>query len=420
MTGKRMKRVLKRVLRAKVRRDVRAACVLLFASCLLAAVAGCRQVGDAVSVRPKTLRDVPSARLAFRVETDFNADALPQEIKAEDAAELFAPVRTHFENERREEELLRTVVSPDQQRVLALYATKDTESDFRIDLYSSEGTFIRNVLPLEVTARFLSSVSWSSDGQAITFVGVKNPAAEVPPEPPPALDTPPLEGATPDAATTDPAAAQPTPTVAPVIPPVQTFSTEQIYVGDRDGFNLRPLTTRDGIIYFKTAWAPDGHAIAALGCKADEFNSQPAERESVGRPRLILIDGRERLLDDRLTDAPPAWSPDSSKVATAFDKEVVIYDAANASPTAASLPLADPLRAASVAFDTNVLKAPDATQDGYDPISLNPVVRLEWMQPETLYIQTAFVRYYKDQPVPNVSYPRWHVLHLSPQAAVLQ
>ncbi|HEV2706963.1 MAG TPA: hypothetical protein VGV59_13625 [Pyrinomonadaceae bacterium] len=411
----------KSVLSARVREELRGALVLLVAACLLAAtlMTGCKQVGDAVSVRPKTLRDVPSSRLAFRVETDFNADALPQEIKAEDAAELFAPVRTHFENERKEEELLRTVVSPDAQRVLALYATKDTESDFRIDLYSSEGTFIRNILPLEVTARFLSSVSWSPDGQAITFVGVKNPAAAVPPEPPPALDTPPLEGATPDAApTTDPAT--PTPTVAPVIPPVQTFSTEQIYVGDRDGYNLRPLTTRDGIIYFKTSWAPDGHAIAALGCKADEFNTQPAEKESAGRPRLILLDGRERLLDDRLTDAPPAWSPDSSKVATAFDKEVVIYDAASESPTAAALPLADPLRTASVTFDTNILKAPDASQDGYEPISYNPIVRLEWTQPETLFVQTAYVRYYKDQPVPNISYPRWHVLHLSPQAAVLQ
>lgn len=414
---------MKRVRSAKVRENVRGAFVLLVALCLLAAAAsttGCRQMGDAVSLRPKTLRDVPAVRLAFRAETDFNADNLPPEIKGEDSAELFAPVRTQFENERKEEELLRTVVSPDTQRVLALYATKDTESDFRIDLYSSAGTFIRNVLPLEVTGRFLSSVSWSPDGQAIAFIGVRNPAAQAPPEPPPALDTPPVEGATPDPTAADPSLAQPTPTVAPIIPPVSVFSTEQIYVGDRDGYNLRPLTTRDGIIYFRASWAPDGHAIAALGCRADEFNAQPAERELAGRPRLILLDGRERLLDDRMTDAPPAWSPDSSKVATAFDKEVVVYDAASDSPTAASIPLADPLRAASVTFDTNVLKAPDATQDSYEPISYNPVVRLEWVQPETLFIQTAFVRYYKDQPVPNVSYPRWHVLHLSPQAAVLQ
>ncbi len=50
-------------------------------------------------------------------------------------------------------------------------------------------------------------------------------------------------------------------------------------------------------------------------------------------------------------------------------------------------------------------------------LSFNPVVRLEWTQPETLFVQTAFLRIYKTEPVRN--YPRWHVLHLSPQAAVL-
>jgi dipeptidyl aminopeptidase/acylaminoacyl peptidase len=384
----------------------------------LAAAGGCRQVGDAISVRPKTLRDVPAARLAFRFEPDVSGEGLPPQLRAEETDEKFAPVKTHFENQRKEEELLRTVVSPDGQRVLALYATKDTESDFRIDLYSADGSFVRNILPPEVTGRFLLSVSWSPDGQQLAFIGVKNPFVQPTPEPAPDEASPPAEGA-PESVASDPAAAQPTPSAAPLIPPVPVYSTEQIYIGDRDGFNLRPLTTRDGLIYFKAAWAPDGHAIAALGCKADEFNAQPEEKESAGRPRLILMDGRERLLDDRLTDAPPVWSPDSSKVATAFDKEIVIYDVLNDAPTAGSLPLTEPLRAASVAFDTNVLKATEGTSDGYEPLSFNPVVRLEWAQPETLFVQTAYVRYYQDQQIPNKSYPRWHLLHLSPQATVL-
>ena len=370
-------------------------------------------------MRPRALRDVPAARLAFRFEPDLNPDALPPQIKAEDADEKLAPVKAHFESQRKEEELLRTVVSPDGQRVLALYATKDTESDFRIDLYSTDGTFVHNILPPEVTGRFISSVSWSPDGQQIAFIGIKNPAVQPSPEPL-APDGAPPEQATPGSEALDPTMPQPTPTVAPIFPPLAVYSTEQIYIGDRDGFNLRPLTSRDGLIYFKASWAPDGHAIAALGCKFDEFEAQPKEKESAGRPRLVLLDGRERLLDDRLTDAPPVWSPDASKVATAFDKEVVIYDAANDAPTAGSLPLSAPLRTASVAFDTNVLKAKDATADGYEPLSYNPVVRLEWLQPETLLLQTAYVRYYPDQPIPNVSYPRWHVLHLSPQAAVLK
>ena len=52
-------------------------------------------------------------------------------------------------------------------------------------------------------------------------------------------------------------------------------------------------------------------------------------------------------------------------------------------------------------------------------ISLNPFVRLEWVAPETLYAQTAFVRFYRTEPLPTFKYTRWHALHLSPQAAVL-
>jgi len=54
---------------------------------------------------------------------------------------------------------------------------------------------------------------------------------------------------------------------------------------------------------------------------------------AVGRPRLITPDGKERLLDDELTEALPVWCPDASKVATAFDTDVMIYDAATNKPT---------------------------------------------------------------------------------------
>ena len=33
------------------------------------------------------------------------------------------------------------------------------------------------------------------------------------------------------------------------------------------------------------------------------------------------MDGSERLLDDRLTEALPTWSPDSAKIATGFESE---------------------------------------------------------------------------------------------------
>jgi hypothetical protein len=234
----------------------------------------------------------------------------------------------------------------------------------------------------------------------------------------------------------------PTP-VAPLIQPVTTFKTEQIYVGNSDGFDLRPITTREGLIYFKLAWSPDGQSIAALACREDEWESRKREgRAPAGRPRIVTLDGQERLLDDRLTAVAPVWSPDGSKVATAFDFDVAVYDVAGSAPTAAGLPLAETLRAASKEYDVRVLKKQegDANKAGGGAstggaaasapaqqapvedvlISYNPFVRLEWLEPETLLAQTAYVRYFENEPVPVISYKRWHVLRLYPQAALLE
>jgi hypothetical protein len=210
---------------------------------------------------------------------------------------------------------------------------------------------------------------------------------------------------------------------------VPVFSTEQIYVCNRDGFDLRPLTTRDGLIYFHFTWSPDAHALAALACKREEWDENEAARQApAGRPRLLTLDGAERLLDDELKDVLPVWSPDSSKIATAFDTDVWIYDAVTTTPTAARIILRDPLRSASVAYDAQHLsgnKKPEgsggkkdeaaATQSSGPPKSFAPIIRLEWQQPETLLVQTGYVKSYPSAP----QYPRWHELHLSPQAALL-
>jgi hypothetical protein len=135
------------------------------------------------------------------------------------------------------------------------------------------------------------------------------------------------------------------------------------------------------------------------------------------------------LLDDELKDALPVWSPDSSKIATAFDTDVWIYDAATSTPTAARIPLRDPLRAASAAFDAQHLSknrksggpndkqnesAASSTPSG-PPKSFAPIIRLDWPQPATLLIQTGYIRIYPSA----AEYPRWHELYLSPQAALI-
>jgi hypothetical protein len=195
-------------------------------------------------------------------------------------------------------------------------------------------------------------------------------------------------------------------------------------------------------MYFQPAWSPDGHSLAALACKPDEWNARRDEdKTAAGRPRLIDLEGKERLLSDRLADAAPVWSPDASKVAVSFDTDVAIYDALGDAPTGADIPLRDALLAASTQYDAGKLSKKDATTPTNSnehaatktsasnasaptpatdaaPLSFNPIVRLEWLQPETLLIRTAFVRLYKSGEL-ITNYPRWHILHLSPQAAVL-
>ncbi|HEV2859388.1 MAG TPA: hypothetical protein VGX48_00110 [Pyrinomonadaceae bacterium] len=400
--------------------------------------AGCRAVREGVGladVRPKSLRDVPAGRLAFRFEPDVAEEALPEQLKKDETEEPLASVRADFEGRRgNTEALLRTVVDPTGQRALALYGTSESDKDFRIDLYSVDGLFIRNILPPDLTGVFPAEVAWSPDGQHILFAGVRNPALTAKPTPresapaPPDLTQQPAAPAPEGQPTPE---GTPTPT-APIIPSTQTFTTEQVYVGNRDGFELRPLTSREGLIYFKLRWSPDGQAVAALACKEEEYDARLREgRMTAGRPRLVMLDGQERLLDDRLTEVPPVFSPDASKVATAFDYEVAIYDAFATEPTAGAASVAEQLRTASVAYDERLFKKPaqsnaaapapaPAPAAGSEVLaSLNPFIRLEWTAPETIYGQTAFVHFYSNDPLPTVKYLRWHALRVSPQAVLL-
>ena len=424
-----------------VPRQSRIASLLIVFFVIVFAGAGCRQVVGPQSVRPRSLRDVPAARLAY----SFEADATPPtEATDDNATDKLATVQADFDARRKEDALIRTVLSPDGQRALALYETGDVQpGEFRIDIYAANGTFLRNLTSPELSGAFAPMVAWSPDGKQIAFIGRKGLTPKPSPSPPDVLPPP-----------TDPNAPPlPTPSIAPAFAPVPVFNTEQIYVCDRDGFSLKPLTTREGLIYFALAWSPDSHALAALACREDEWDAREKDfKPPVGRPRLIGLDARERLLDDGLADAAPAWSPDSSKVAAAFETDVRIYDAvATERPTQASIALREPLINASAAFDEknlsknkpptnangknkepatqsklstpstpstqNAPATPNAPASVRLPVSFNPIVRLEWPDDGKLYLETAYVR--TTQPPVN-NFPRWHILNLSAQAALLK
>lgn len=386
--------------------------ILCFLCLLCLFVGGCRSVIDRQDVRPRVLRDVPARNLAYRLTPDVS----PPSGEIEDF-DKFPAVANDFAGKRKDEALIRTVVSPDGRRVLALYGAADEPgSTFRIDLYNSDGQFLRNLIPPDIACVFPETVTWSPDGSFINFIARKRVGPS--PSPTPFEEPVPQPSGSP--------LPSPSTSVAPIFAPVASFYTEQIYICNRDGYDLKPLTSRDGLIYFYFVWAPDGHAMAALACKEEEWNERERQGKlPAGRPRLIGQDGTERLLDDALTDALPVWSPDASKIATAFDTDVAIYDAGGKTPTQGRLPLGEQLIAASVVYDekttTKKVNANTTTKNASSapttPASFNPIVRLDWRRPEALYFQTAYVRV---RPETINTFQRWHQLTLSAQAAVLK
>jgi hypothetical protein len=391
--------------------------LLLLAVALAFTGAGCsRQSGPKQGVRPRTLRDVPAQRLAYHFTPD--TDAPPSVAAAEDANAKLPTIQNDFDTRRQTDALVRTVLSPDRMRALAIYATgEDQPNEFRIDLYGADGSFLRRITPEGFAVIFDSMVAWSPDGNNIAFIALKSGTAQPSPTP--------FEDIAPEGIPGLPAST-PTP-VAPASSLVPLFSTEQIYICNRDGYDLKPLTTRDGLIYFHLAWAPDSHALVSLACRESEWRDRPLR--PVGRPRLIDTSGGERLLDDALTDALPVWSPDASKVATAFETDqetnVKIYDALAETPTQATIALREPLLAASRAYDEKEARKNKKSEETKGaapssdkrPDSFNPIVALEWPQPETLFVQTGYVRDFDNGQVRT--FMRWHTLRLSAQAALL-
>jgi len=326
---------------------------------LFISVSGCKSVIDRQDVRPRVLRDVPARVLAYRLEPDVDS---PRQ-QVEDPGEKLEAIQKDFSSRRTNDALIRTVKSPDGNRVLALYGTdEEPTSAFRIDLYSSDGQFLRNLSPPTLSCVFPETVAWSPDNNLVTFIAHKRAMPSPSPTPPVVIEEP-------------SASPQPSATIAPTFAPVAAFQTEQIYVCNRDGYDLKPITSREGLIYFAFAWAPDSHALVALACKEAEWDAR--ERQSklpVGRPRLLTPDGQERLLDDGLAEALPVWSPDASKVATAFETDVAIYDAATDKPTQARLPMRDQLIAASVVYEQKVAakKAQQGSKESKESSSVAP------------------------------------------------
>jgi len=223
---------------------------------------------------------------------------------------------------------------------------------------------------------------------------------------------------------------------------ILTFRTEQIYLCNADGDGARAITQNEGLIYFYYVWAPDSTALAALAAKSiewkyleDRANLAGEVFVPVGRPRVVEKTGRERRLDDALTAVQPVWSPDSYKVACAFDNQIRIYDGAGTTPTQAAIPLRNHLLISSQAYDRDQAAkldapvdantaapanantaAPTTLPDEKTLVSYNPIVALNWTADDLLYFQTAYIKRMKNEADSVTSFQRWHRLVLTPQA----
>lgn len=437
--------------------------LLIFTILNLLVLTACqRNPSDTPTVTASSLRDVAAIKLNFRFENDVPAP--PETNPVTPAEEKNTTIQADFDQNRPEETLIKTISSPDKKRFLVVYQNLgDMQATYRLDMYSAEGKLVRKITPNGLAVYYPDTIVWSPDSNNVAFVGMIRLGQTVPvPTPMPDAPTPPslddTNSNTNVEANTSPAENVETNTNSTVEQPKQvlTFRTEQIYICNADGGNLKPLTQNEGFIYFYFVWSPDSSALISLASTWKEWQYMQSQADQrgeifvpVGRPRLVEKTGRIRLLDDNLTAVRPVWSPDSAKVALAFgkEKEVRIYDAIGDAPTQAAIPLRNQLLMASQKFDeTQKLKDPGNTNsntnsnvnskpistpeipanqgintlpDESTVISFTPIVQLEWTEDKMLYIQTGYIKEFKDGTQNTRSYLRWHRLLFSPQAVKL-
>ena len=404
---------------------------------------------------PSALAEVPAARLNFRYEPDVPGPDI-KEVKSQERSPA---VQADFDQTRPQEILDKTLISPDQKHVLAVYhRATDIASEYRLDMYSGDAKLLRKITPDAMAVHFPDTIVWSPDSSAVAFVAMVragqdetasapvNPAIAGPANAP--SDTNTQQGNAGNAndvdAQTNSNAAAPTPA-----PPtgILTLNTEQVYTCNSNGENTKALTQNEGLIYFYYIWSPDSSMLAALAATSREWQILQASADAKGeafapsgRLRVIEKNGRERRLDDAPTSVRPVWSPDSAKISEAFGTQVRVYDANGIAPTQAAIPLRNQLLISSQVYDrdqqrklqavngseeanattspsSNTEQAATTLPDEKSLVSFNPIVELEWTSDDILYFRTAYVKRMKNDADSVTSFARWHRLIFSYQAA---
>ncbi len=419
-------------------------------------LSGCQSnMFEQQNAAPATMSSVPAVRLNFRYEPDVPAPAGDPNRAAAD--ERDAAVQTDFDTNRPQEILDRTISSPDKKRVVAVYhRVTDYQTEYRLDMYSSDGVRLKIMTSDTMAIHFPDTIVWSPDSASLAFVAmirVVAPDLGLTPTATPGPDNSAESNETPrtdntnttvENTNTEPEAAPAPAAPTPASPTgILTFRSEQIYTSSADGTDVKPITANEGLIYFYYQWSPDSSMLVALSATVREWKflevmagSKGEMMVPQGRPRIIEKNGRERRLDDNLTAVRPVWSPDSSKVAAAFDTQIRIYDATGTNPTQAAIPLRNQLLISSQAYDREQQRSLQASDPNFntqpdtnstpdqtlstlpDPnllVSYNPIVEIAWTADDLLYLQTAYLKSMRNEADSVRSFSRWHRLALSAQ-----
>lgn len=418
---------------------------------------GCPKSGTEMPINTSTaLNSTAAVRLNYRFEPDVPAPPIATENAL--AEELNPVIQTDFTTNRLDEILVRTVLSPDKQRLLVVYRRAgDNEFEFRLDMYAADGRILRKVSYDGMAIYYPGAIVWSPDSKTVAFMAKVRGA--VMPTPLPANTTNSAVNsqtntnsnantnttnvnANANVETTNTATTNQTPPVE-AAKAVLTLRTEQIYLCGADGEDVKLLTQKEGLVYFYFVWSPDSAMLVALAATYQEWQVMQYQAKQngdfflpLGRPRLIEKNGRERLLDDYPTNIYPVWSPDSSKIAVAYDRNIKIYDALGTAPTQAAIPLQNPLLLSSkthkenlaqqeqisnanavptnTEVNTNQVVSTDIDEDS--KVWFNPIIDLKWTETNMLYLQTGYQKLYENSANNVRSYFRWHRLIFSLQA----
>jgi len=463
---------------------------IIFLFVFLCLFTGCpKKANPEENSTSNSLAGTYAMRLNYRFEADVPA---PERGKSEPIEERNEAVQKHFDDKRLVEVLDRTITSPDKKRVLAVYrGIHDEIREFRLDMYSVDGKLLGKITHDEMAVHFPDTIRWSPDSKNVAFIAVvrdgetssgdKKEAAK-PDETKKAFATPPptveakenVNAEKPKSNENTNSNVETPPVepeeVSPAPKNVLTFRTEQIYICDSNGGSVKPLTQNEGLMYFYFVWAPNSVGLVALASPFTEWRFRELQMAKtgekfvpMGRPRLIEKNGRERLLDDFPTLVQPVWSPDSTKIAVAFNKQIRIYDGFVDNPTQAAVPLRNALLLSSRAYDdklkkedaaessansnsnsensegketkaktpaantssssanSNVSQPKSTLPDARTLVSFNPIIGLNWELENMLYFQTGYVKTFVYNEGENRrSYMRWHRLVLSPQSTTVR